>query len=100
MNPELFMCARFQAKPEHLLELRNRLLEMVELTCQEEGSLFYNLHVDRSDESIFYFLEGWKDQAALEFHDTTPYVQAIIADAQRLTVNGIRVDFMHRIAPA
>ena len=100
MATELFMCARFQAKPESVIELRARLLEMVDLTLQEPGCLFYNLHTDRDDESIFYFLEGWKDQAALKFHDATSYVQAIIADAPRLTVGGIRVEFMHRISPA
>ena len=100
MNTELFMCARFQAKPEYKDELRARLIEMVKLTHKEEGCLFYNLHVDRNDESIFYFLEGWRDQEALQFHNSTPYIQAIIADAPRLTVDGVRVEFMHRIAPA
>ena len=100
MNTELFMCARFHAKPEHKDELRARLTEMVKLTHKEEGCLFYNLHVDRNNESIFYFLEGWKDKAALELHNSTPYVQAIIADAPRLAIDGVRVEFMHRIAPA
>ena len=99
MNKEFFMCARFQAKPESLIELRERLLEMVDLTLKEEGCLLYNLHTDRDDESIFYFLEGWRDQEAFLFHDSTSYVQAIIADAPRLTVGGIRVEFMHRISP-
>ena len=100
MNTELFMCARFQAKPEYKCELRARLIEMVKLTHKEEGCLFYNLHVDSNDESIFYFLEGWIDQESLDFHNSTPYIQAIIADAPRLTVDGVRVEFMHRIAPA
>ena len=95
---EIFMCARFQAKSEKLEELRSRLLEMVNLTLKEEGCLFYNLHVDRSDPSIFYFLEGWKNESALAFHDQTPYVQAIIKDAPNLTVDGIKVNFMSRIS--
>lgn len=95
---EIFMCARFQAKPEKLIELRERLLEMVRFTSKEEGCLFYNLHVDRSDPSIFYFLEGWKNESALAFHDQTPYVQAIIKDAPNLTVDGIKVNFMSRIS--
>ena len=95
---EIFMCARFQAKPEKLNELRERLLEMVRFTSNEEGCLFYNLHVDRSDPSIYYFLEGWKNESALAFHDQTPYVQAIIKDAPNLTVDGIKVNFMSRIS--
>ena len=92
------MCARFQAKKEKLEELLARLLQMVEFTSKEEGCLFYNLHVDRNDPTIFYFLEGWKNAAALEFHDQTPYVQAIIKDAPTLTTDGITVNFMSKIS--
>ena len=92
------MCARFQAKEEKLDELRSRLLQMVEFTSQEEGCLFYNLHIDRNDPTVFYFLEGWKNSAALAFHDQTPYVQAIIQDALELTIDGIKVNFMSKIS--
>ncbi len=92
------MCARFQAKEEKLDELRSRLLQMVEFTSQEEGCLFYNLHIDRNDPTVFYFLEGWKNSAALAFHDQTPYVQAIIQDAPELTIGGIKVNFMSKIS--
>jgi len=95
---EIYMCARFQAKAEKLEELRTRLLKMVEFTKQEDGCLFYDLHVDRTDPTIFYFLEGWKNEAALAFHDQTPYVKAIIKDAPELTTDGIKVNFMSRIS--
>jgi quinol monooxygenase YgiN len=97
-NEEIFMCARLQAKEEKLDELRSRLLQMVEFTSQEEGCLFYNLHIDRNDPTVFYFLEGWKNSAALAFHDQTPYVQAIIQDAPELTTDGIKVNFMSKIS--
>ena len=97
-NEEIFMCARFQAKEEKLDELRSRLLQMVEFTSQEEGCLFYNLHIDRNDPTVFYFLEGWKNSAALAFHDQTLYVQAIIRDAPELTIDGIKVNFMSKIS--
>lgn len=97
-NEEIFMCARFQGKRENLEELRSRLLQMVEFTSHEEGCLFYNLHVDRDDPTIFYFLEGWKNSEALAFHDQTHYVQAIIQDAPELTTNGIKVNFMTKIS--
>lgn len=97
-SQEIFMCARFQAKPEKLDELRTRLLEMVTHSIKEPGCLFYNLHVDNSNPTIFYFLEGWKDANALAFHDKTSYVQAIIRDAADLTTDGIKVNFMSKIS--
>jgi quinol monooxygenase YgiN len=98
MQKEIFMCARLQAKKETLQELHTRLLDMVSKTRQEPGNLFYNLHVDISDPTIFYFLEGWVNQEALDFHNATSYVQEIIADAQRLTAGGIRAEVMHQIS--
>ena len=41
MNTELFMCARFQAKPEHKDELRARLIEMVRLSHAGEALLAF-----------------------------------------------------------
>ena len=35
MNKEFFICARFQATPDSLNELRNRLFEMVDLTLKK-----------------------------------------------------------------
>ena len=98
MQEQIFMCARFQAEKDTLLELHVRLLDMVAKTRQEAGNLFYNLHVDINDPTIFYFFEGWVNQAALDSHNATSYVQEIIADAKRLTMDGIRGEVMRQIA--
>lgn len=98
MSAEVFMSVRIQAKPEKVTELHQRLLEMVNETTKESGNLFYNLHVDLQDPTIFYFLEGWRSQADLDFHDSTPYVRAILQDSLELSVNGFRVELMSRLA--
>jgi quinol monooxygenase YgiN len=97
MSDPIIMCAVFRAKPEYVEELRNRLTEMVLYSREESGCLFYDLHVDQNDESLFTFLEGWESQEALDRHDQTTHVKAIIADARRLTVDGISVRFMRRL---
>lgn len=99
MSQNLFICVRFKAKPERRDELQSRLLEMVEITVKEEGCLFYDLHVDRDDESIFYLFEGWESQGAHDIHGQTAHVQALVADVPGLTVDGIRLEFMHKISP-
>jgi len=97
MSEEVFMCVRIQAKPNKVSELHKRLLEMVNKTSQESGNIFYNLHIDLHDPTIFYFMEGWRDQEALDFHDATPYVRAILEAAPVLSENGFRVELMRRI---
>ena len=93
------MCVRFQAKPEYRDELHTRLLEMVVLSNQEVGCLFYNLHIDQEDPNTFYFLEAWKDQEEFDFHASTDYVIAINADAIAMTSSPSRFEFMHKISP-
>jgi len=97
MSKQLFLCVRFKAKPECRDELKSRLLEMVEITVKEDGCLFYNLHVDRDDQNVFYFFEGWENQSAHDIHGQTAHVQALVADVPGLTVDGLRVEFMHQI---
>jgi quinol monooxygenase YgiN len=98
MSQNLYMCVRFQAKPGFKDELRLRLNEMVEETVKEDGCLFYDLHVDRDDDSVFYFFEGWENQAAHDLHGQTAHVKALVADVPKLTFDGIRIEFMHKIS--
>lgn len=98
MTQNLYMCVRFQAKPEYKEELRLRLNEMVEETVKEDGCLFYDLHVDRDDDSVFYFFEGWENQAVHDLHEQTAHVKALVADVPKLTFDGIRIEFMHKIS--
>jgi quinol monooxygenase YgiN len=97
MDQKIYMFAKFEAKAEKRDELFARLHEMVVLTTKEPGCVFYHLHIDREAKNIFYFMECWKDQAALDFHMQTPYVQAILRDSVSLTVDGIAISFMHRV---
>jgi len=53
--------------------------------------------VDRDNPDIFYFREGWADQASLDQHDKTPHVMAIRQSEKELTANGITVNFMHAL---
>lgn len=97
MDQKIYMFAKFHAKPGRRDEVHERLQEMVLLTNKEPGCVFYHLHVDREVSEIFYFMECWEDQKALDFHMQTPYVEAILRDSQSLTVDGIDISFMNRI---
>ena len=97
MDQKIYMFAKFRAKPEKREELISRLQEMVLLTNKETGCVFYHLHVDSQNRDIFYFMECWKDQQALDFHMQTPYIQAILRDESDLTIGGIDILFMDRV---
>lgn len=97
LDSRIYMFAKFQAKSDTVDQLKHRLLEMVAHTNKEEGCVFYNLHVDHTQSDTFYFMECWRDQAALDFHMETPYVKAIIRDSVDLTQDGIEISYMSLI---
>ena len=99
MSQVLYICVKFTAKDGCKEELKNRLIEMVDITVKEDGCLFYDLHVDRDDDSVFYFFEGWASDAQHAVHAKAPHVDALFNDIPRLTVDGARLEFMRKIAP-
>lgn len=89
--PEVVLVATFEAVPGCREELAGRLQEMVALTRGEDGCARYDLHVDREDDKRFVFVETWADVASWQRHMQTDHVRALLTDAPRLTVAGVRL---------
>lgn len=75
MSNVIKIVATLRAKPGQGDAVKKALLACVEGSRKEEGCLFYDLHVDQSEPLRFVFIEGWKDQAAIEHHKTTEHYQ-------------------------
>jgi quinol monooxygenase YgiN len=90
------LVAMFQARTGAVDELRHRLIAMVEHSRAEQGCLRYDLHEFRDDPCRFAFVETWASPAALDQHDATEHVRAILADAPRLTAGPLVI---HRLRP-
>jgi quinol monooxygenase YgiN len=69
------------AKPGSEATLRDIMQSLVTLTRAEPGCISYELHVDAKNPATFTTYECWTDQAALDAHFKTPYVQAAIGRA-------------------
>ena len=59
---------------------------MIAKTRQVEGCLSYDLASDRSDAQVFYFIEKYKDEGAVEFHRATEYFQTLVPKIAALRV--------------
>lgn len=79
MSNAIKVVAILRAKPGKGDALKKALLACVPASRQEPGCLFYHLHVDRADPQRFVFMEGWTDQAAIDFHQTTDHYQKMVA---------------------
>jgi quinol monooxygenase YgiN len=71
--PELYIFARFHARPGLESGMAEALLDVIGPTRQEPGCL--GVHAFRSlrDPRLFYIHSRWRDEEAFELHATLPH---------------------------
>lgn len=65
--------AKNYVKPECVQAFKDAAKELIEKSRAEEGNIFYTLNVSKNDPNTLVFIEAWKDQAAIEFHNKTEH---------------------------
>lgn len=80
----IVISAIFQAKPGSEGRLADTLRTMIEPVSKETGVLEYALHRSPTDAGRFFFYEKYKDQAALDFHNSTSYLKDLLDAAPGL----------------
>ena len=75
---ELFIFARFHARPGNEAAVSEALLEVVAPSREEPGCL--SIHAFRSvrDPRLFYIHSRWKDETAFETHAGLPHTVSFI----------------------
>jgi (4S)-4-hydroxy-5-phosphonooxypentane-2,3-dione isomerase len=81
----LAIWVKVRVKPEH----RGAFLKAIEHDAlgserDEPGCLRFNVFQDEKDQNLYYFLEIYKDQAALDAHRATPHYAVWRAAAETL----------------
>lgn len=81
----LAMWVKVRIKPDQ----RKKFLDAIEVDAlgsegDEPGCLRFNVLQDEKDPNVYYFLEVYKDQAALEAHRTMPHYATWRAAADTL----------------
>ena len=69
--------AKAKVKPE----CKDKFIELAKILVPasqaEEGNVAYNLHESTEDPYTMAFIEIWKDQAAIDFHNNTAHFTTI-----------------------
>ena len=52
--------------------------KLVRATREEPGCIYYDLVQDASDENVFYFVEKYQDDAAVEAHKASVHFQTYV----------------------
>lgn len=66
--------------------------EMVRQTRKEDGCISYELVQNQQDAQIFYFIEKYADEAALERHRATVHFQTLVPQIGALRVKPSEVN--------
>lgn len=64
-----------EGKQKEFVELAK---ELVLFTRKEVGCLSYDLVADQADDCVYYFVEKYQDQAAVEKHRASMHFQKIV----------------------
>ena len=65
--------ASFIIKPECTDKFKTLAAECIAGSRAEAGNISYNLYVSRQDPNRFCFIENWKDEQAIETHNSTAH---------------------------
>ena len=76
--------AKNYVKPECVQLFKDTAKELIEKSRAEEGNIFYTLNVSKNDPNTLVFIEDWKDQAAIDFHNHTDHFLNILPKLAKL----------------
>lgn len=82
-NEEQHIICRVKCEAKDRERVRKLMLEYVEPARQEPGCLYYDIFQAQDDPDVFYILDGWKDQAAVDAHVKHPNVPRVNAMLHR-----------------
>ncbi len=94
---ELFIFARFHARPGNEAAVAEAILEGVAPTSQEPGCLSVQAFRSIRDPLLFYIHSRWKDEAAFELHADLPHTVRLLERVGPLIDHPLDVNRTERI---
>ncbi|MCK9298291.1 MAG: antibiotic biosynthesis monooxygenase [Methanoculleus sp.] len=88
-------CSARAGRAEELVQLAGNL---VDSSRKEEGNVSYDFYADIADPAKFTFIEVWKDQAAIDFHNATPHFQGFVEKAGPLFAGPLDVALYRKLS--
>ena len=88
---ELFIFARFRARPGHEAAVEAALRDVVPPTREEAGCVSIQAFRSTRDRQLFYIHSRWTDEAAFETHAGLPHTVRFIARVEPLLDHALDV---------
>ena len=94
---EMFIFARFHARPGNESAVTKTLLDVVAPTRAEAGCLSINAFRAKRDPQLFYIHSRWQDEAAFDSHADLPHTVHFVERIERLIDHSLDVTRAERI---
>jgi quinol monooxygenase YgiN len=88
---DLFIFARFQARPGEEDAVADALLDVLTPSREEPGCLSIRAFRSIRDPRLFYIHSCWKDEAAFEHHTNLPHTLRFVERVQPLIDHALDV---------
>jgi len=96
---ELFVFARFHAKPGEESGVAAAILDVLVPTARESGCLSIQAFRSVRDQRLFYIHSHWKDEAAFDHHAALPHTVRFIERVEPLIDHPLDITRSERIEP-
>ena len=88
---ELFIIARFHARPACASEVEAAIRAVATPTRAEAGCLGYQVFRGTRDEALFFIHSRWRDEDAFELHASLPHTVHFLATIEPLIDHALDV---------
>lgn len=77
---------------EHRNDFIGQAKQVAALSKAEEGNISYHFYEDPQQPGDFVFVESWKDQAAIEYHEGTNHFKVFVKGIENLLREPLRIE--------
>lgn len=94
----LYVVAKFRAKPGLEDVVKKELSALLVPTRAEAGCISYDCHQSQDDPAIFVFYELWKNREELDKHLNEPHLQALLGKVDDLFDEAPDIQFLNKLS--
>ena len=80
----IVLIAKSVVAEKNVAEFLQLAKKMVDETRKEAGCIFYDLVQDTNEQGVFYFVEKYVDQQAVDAHTSSAYFKTYVPQMQTL----------------
>lgn len=89
--------AKLPVKEGNVETFKAMAKELVAKSATEEGNIFYTLNESITTPNLLAFIECWKDQAAVDFHNNTEHFTSILPKLSALCDGEVSIDVFNEV---